>query len=183
MTRQRPLTPGDLDDQQFALYRSITAGPRSKGPQLFSLTNPDGALRGPFNAFLLSPALGDALQTLGAAIRYETHLSDRLREMAILAVAGHWDSEFERSAHEAVGRAVGLTETEISAVSDGKVPPLADPVEAAGARLTRALVRGDVDEDTWSACVPPLTPEAVFELTTLVGYYATLALQLRVFRV
>ncbi|MEU6746679.1 hypothetical protein ABZ914_10690 [Spirillospora sp. NPDC046719] len=50
-------------------------------------------------------------------------------------------------------------------------------------RLTRALVTGDVDDATWAACVPPLDRETVFELTTLVGYYATLALQMRVFRV
>jgi 4-carboxymuconolactone decarboxylase len=54
-------------------------------------------------------------------------------------------------------------------------------VERAGVRLTRALVHGDVDDATWSACVPPLTERTVFELTTLVGYYATLALQMRVF--
>jgi 4-carboxymuconolactone decarboxylase len=96
-------------------------------------------------------------------------------------VAAHWDSEFERTAHEAVGRAVGLSEAELGAIREGGLPPLEDPVERAGVRLTRALVHGDVDDATWSACVPPLTERTVFELTTLVGYYATLALQMRVF--
>ena len=43
----------------------IAAGPRSQGPQLFPLTDDDGALRGPFNAFLLAPALGDPEQLQG----------------------------------------------------------------------------------------------------------------------
>jgi 4-carboxymuconolactone decarboxylase len=49
--------------------------------------------------------------------------------------------------------------------------------------MVTALLAGDVDDRTWSACVPPLDAAAVFELTTLVGYYSTLALQMRVFRV
>jgi 4-carboxymuconolactone decarboxylase len=183
VTRQHRFLPGELSGDRRALYDAITSGPRSRGPQLFPLTDEDGALRGPFNGFLLSPPLGDALQRLGAAVRYGSTLSDRVREMAILVVAAREDSAFEREAHEAVGRAVGLTEDEVATIRAGRVPPLADPVEAASLTLARALVDGDVDDATWAACVPPLTEESVFELSTLVGYYATLALQMRVFRI
>jgi 4-carboxymuconolactone decarboxylase len=183
MTRQHRLLPAELTGDRRALYDAIVSGPRSRGPQVFPLTDEDGALRGPFNGFLLSPVLGDALQRLGAAVRYGSGLGDRVRELAVLVVAAHWDSAFERESHEAVGRAVGLSDAEVEAVREGRVPPLADPEEAAALTLTRALVAGDVDEETWAACVPPLTQETVFELSTLVGYYATLALQLRVFRV
>jgi 4-carboxymuconolactone decarboxylase len=140
-------------------------------------------LLGPFNEFLLRPALGDALQRVGAAVRYAGSLGGRAREMAILVVAAHWDSAFERTAHEAVGRAAGLTDAELAAIAAGAPLDFDDPAEAAVLRLTRALVTGDVDDATWAACVPPLDRQTVFELTTLVGYYATLALQMRVFRV
>ncbi|GAA2151478.1 carboxymuconolactone decarboxylase family protein [Actinomadura napierensis] len=182
-TRQHAFTPGELDGDRLALYRSITEGPRAKGPRLFALVSDDGVLQGPFNEFLLRPALGDALQRLGAAVRYEGALSGRSREMAILVVAAHWDSAFERTAHEAVGRAAGLTEAELAAIAAGAPLDLDDPVEAAVLRLARALAAGDVDDATWAACVPPLDRETVFEVTTLVGYYATLALQMRAFRV
>jgi 4-carboxymuconolactone decarboxylase len=183
VTRQPRFLPDELSGDRRALYDAIASGPRSRGPQLFPLTEADGALRGPFNAFLLSPALGDALQRLGAAVRYGTALSDRVREMAILVVAAREDSAFEREAHEAVGRSVGLTEDEVTALRAGQLPRLTDPEETACLVLVRALVAGDVDDETWAACIPPLSQETVFELTTLVGYYATLALQLRVFRV
>jgi 4-carboxymuconolactone decarboxylase len=183
MTRQHRFLPDDLRGDQRSLYEAITSGPRGTGPQAFALTDDDGALRGPFNAFLLAPAVGDALQRLGAAIRYGTSLSDRVRELAVLVVAAHWDSAFERESHEAVGRAVGLTDDELRALREGADLPLDDPGEAAALTLVRALVSGDADDDTWAACVPPLSRESVFELSTLVGYYATLALQLRVFRV
>ncbi len=183
MTRQHAFTPDELAGEQLAVYRSVTEGPRSQGPQLFDIVSASGTLLGPFNEFLLSPPLGDALQQLGTAIRYRSSLSDRVREMAILAVAAAWDSAFERSAHEAVGRSVGLTEPELTAIAEQAPLELDDPVEAAGLRLTRALVAGDVDDQTWVSCVPPLDRTTVFELTTLVGYYATLALQMRAFRV
>lgn len=182
-SRQPRLRPADLDEAQSRLYRAITEGPRSRGPQVFALSDAEGALNGPFGGFLLSPAVGDALQGLGAAVRYGTALSDRVREMAILAVAARWDSGFERHAHEAVGRAKGLTERELEVLRAGGVPDLEDPQERAAVRLTYALLDGDVDDPTWRSCVPPLSAALVFELITLVGYYSTLALQMRVLRV
>lgn len=182
-SRQPRLTPDRLTTEQHELYRAITEGPRASGPQLFALTDDEGSLQGPFGGFLLSPTVGNALQGLGAAVRYGTRLSDRARELAILAVAAAWDSSFEKHAHEAVGRKVGLTEDEMATVASGEMPDLDDPVETAVLRLTRALLEGDVDDEAWSACLPPLDESLVFELTTLVGYYATLALQMRVLRV
>jgi 4-carboxymuconolactone decarboxylase len=178
--RQPALRPADLTEPQLELYRAITGGPRSGGA--FSLTDADGALAGPFGGFLLSPAIGDALQQVGAAIRYRCSLTPRVRELAILAVAAHHDSPFERYAHEAVGRTVGLSEDEMTAVRNREVPTLTDESEVAVLRLTTALLSGDVDDPTWVGCVPPLEIAHVFELIALVGYYSTLALQMRVLR-
>ena len=183
MSRIPALVPGALDPDQAALYERIAGGPRARGPQHFALKNADGSLVGPFNALLISPALGGAVQELGAAVRYRTALSAREREIAILIVAHHWTSAFEVMAHEAVGRAAGLTDAELSALRDGGVPDLADEREAVCAQLTWALVRGDVDDELWARASGVIDSTTIFELTTLVGYYALLALQLRVFRV
>lgn len=177
------LAPASLTDRQRVLYGDIADGPRAAGPQHFALKNPDGSLAGPFNALLLVPALGDAIQSLGAAVRYETSLSPRERELAILVVAAHWDCEFERHAHEAVGRAAGLTEVELAVTRAGGIPPLDDDHEQLCTRLAHALTRGDVDDELWTDAARVVPIETVFELSTLVGYYALLALQLRVFRV
>ena len=177
------LPPGQLSDAQAAIYDGIARGPRAQGPQHFALTNADGSLTGPFNALLHAPGVGEAVQRLGAAVRYETVFTPRARELAILIVAAHWDSTFEIMAHEAVGRAVGVTDDELSAVRAGELPELADPVEAAVAGLAHAMTRGDVSDDEWARWAGVLGDQAVVELSTLVGYYALLALQLRVFRV
>lgn len=183
MSRLPRFVPGALTPSQKDLYESIAAGPRAQGPQHFALTAADGSLNGPFNAFLVSPELGGAVQELGAAVRYRTGLSARERETAILIVAHHWGSEFEIMAHEAVGRAAGLTDAELTALAAGDVPELADEHELLTAQVTHALARGDVDDALWARATAVLDDVTMFELTTLVGYYALLALQLRVFRV
>ncbi|TDC05127.1 carboxymuconolactone decarboxylase family protein [Nonomuraea longispora] len=174
MARLRRTPPHDLTPHARALYDKITAGPRGT-----FMVDPEGGLTGPFNAMLRSPPVGDALQELGAAVRYRTVLSDRARELAILVVAGHHDSAFERAAHEPIARDLGFTDDQLQALRDGS--PLSLPEdEQAVLDVARALVaRGDLDDDEYAK----LEESVVFELTTLVGYYTTLALQLRVFRV
>jgi 4-carboxymuconolactone decarboxylase len=177
------LEPSALDDDQRSLYDAIAGGRRAQGPQLFRLADAEGRLEGPFNGFLLQPRLGSALQALGASVRYETGLDDRSREIAILVVASLWRSDFEWYAHEAVGRSAGLDDAELAAIRDGQHEALPGP-EAVVARTTAALVtRSDLDDAEYREAVDHLGTAGLFELLTLVGYYATLALQLRVFRI
>ena len=177
-------TPADLDGPQRALYDAVAGGPRAQGPQLFRLVDEHGGLEGPFNALLLQPALGQALQAVGAAIRYGTTLPDRAREIAILVVAHHRDSDFEWYTHEAIGRHVGLTGAELTAIREHRYEVFTAIEEQVTARTAHALLdAGDLDDDAYAVAVQALGRPQVFELLTLVGYYDTLALQLRVFRV
>lgn len=181
--RRGRTAPTQLTDEQRELYDRILGGPRAAGPQHFSLADADGCLVGPFDALLLSPPVGGALQDLGAAVRYHSVLTDRVREMAILLVAASWDSAFEQTSHEAVGRAAGLTDDELAALRLGNAPQLADAAEAAAVAVVRSLLaRGDLDDHDYAHAVDRLGERSVFELSTLIGYYATLALQLRLFR-
>jgi 4-carboxymuconolactone decarboxylase len=177
------LTPDTLSDEQRAVYDAVAGGRRAQGPQLFRLVEDDGSLEGPFNAFLLQPRVGGPLQALGSAVRYETALSDLAREIAILVVSEHWDSAFERYAHQAVGRNVGLDDDQLAAIAAGRYDalPAHERVVATTTRLLAA--EGDLDDAAYETAVGALGLPGLFELLTLVGYYAALALQLRVFRV
>ncbi|SDR16359.1 carboxymuconolactone decarboxylase family protein [Thermostaphylospora chromogena] len=176
------LPPDRLTGEQRAVYDAIAKGRRAEGPQLFPLTEEDGRLRGPFNAMLLSPPVGGALQALGSALRYESDLTARERELAILVVAAHWGSAFEWEAHVAVGRHVGLTDAEIEAIRTGEPVPLDDEREAAVVAWVRELTsRWDVDDEAYARAEAVLGLRRAYELSVLVGYYSTLALQLRVF--
>jgi alkylhydroperoxidase family enzyme len=182
--RLRKLSPADLDDDQRAVYDAVAGGRRAQGPQVFPLVDRDGGLEGPFNAFLLQPRLGFAFQALGAAVRYETSLSDRAREIAILVTAVDADAAFEWYAHEALGRHAGLTGDELEALRDRRFDAFADEVERVVAATVHALcVRGDLDDDEYQRAAGLLGQAGVFELLALAGYYLALAMQLRVFRV
>jgi alkylhydroperoxidase family enzyme len=173
------LAPSDLDAAQRAVYDRIVAGPRAGGP--FRVIGPHGRLEGPFNAMLVSPAVGGALQELGAAIRYRTSLRDRAREIAILTLAAERRSDFEWYAHVQVGRTVALTDTELDALRVGEGCASFRRDEDVVRRCVQALCRtADLDERLHAEAAKELGERATVELVMLVGYYDLLALSLRV---
>jgi 4-carboxymuconolactone decarboxylase len=173
--------PEELDAPRRAVYDAVVDGPRASGP--FQLTDAEGRLEGPFNAMLVSPGVGLALQQLGAAVRYRTSLSDRARELAILALAAIRRSDFEWYAHERVGRGAGLSDAELVALRDGGCAETFSDQERAVLEAIRALATtGDLDDEAFSAAQSALGREALAELVVLVGYYDLLALSLRVWR-
>lgn len=184
MTRLHRMTRTELDDEQTALFDRIAGGERPGQKPRFSRVGPDGALEGPFNALLLSPALGAALHDVAAQVRFHSTMTDRCREIAILTVAAAWDSAYERDAHQDIGRAVGLTDAEIEALAAGRVGGFTDEVEHTVATTAFALARQqDLDDDGYASAIAVLGERTLFELISLVGHYAQVALQLRVFRV
>lgn len=184
MSRVHRFHPDELDDPQRALYAAIAGGPRAEAAALFPLTDDEGRLLGPFNAMLLSPELGSALQELGSAVRYRGALSPRSRELAILVVAAHWRCQFELDAHTHIGAQAGLTGAELDALRVGGPLHLDDDEEATVLAASRTLVRtADLSQADYEAAVSSLGPAKIFELTTLIGYYSLLAMQMRVFGV
>lgn len=177
--------PTDLDPSQGAIYERITAGPRGDG-QLFALADEQGGLEGPFNAWLLSPSLGSALEKLGDAVRFKCTIPPRWREITILVVGAHWRCAYEVYAHRRLAAAVGLSEEEIETVLLGYgEAKFVDPSEQAVLQLARRLVIGwgALDDDAYGAAVSAVGEVGVFEISVLVGYYSLLALQLAMFRV
>lgn len=175
-------TPGDLSEEQRAVYDAITAGPRGSGP--FRVTDDEGRLHGPFNAMLVNPQLGLTLQQLGADIRYRSTLDAREREIAILALAHLRDSDFEWYAHERVGVVVGMTQEELDALDAGETPGTLSDRERVVLVATRALLsERDLADSTYDDAMRLLGRTTLADLITLVGYYDLLALSLRAWRV
>jgi 4-carboxymuconolactone decarboxylase len=128
--------------------------------------------------------VGAPLQELGSALRFRTSFTKREREIATLVVAARLRSDYEWYAHERIGRRAGLSEAELTALRSGADPVLADARERIVYEAARALaVDGDLSAPMFAEATATLGRAAVVELVTLVGYYAALALQLRVFRV
>jgi 4-carboxymuconolactone decarboxylase len=175
------LVPAQLDEAQRKLYTAITGGERSEGAQHFSLTGDDGSLNGPFGIMLHAPLIGEALQSLGSAVRFQTNLTGRCREIAILQVAHALGSEFECWAHTRVAKAVGLSDEEVMALSVGAFRS-SDPTEMAVSELcANLLTSSTVTDSEYETMTEVLAPAEVIEITTLVGYYRTLAQLMTVF--
>ncbi len=182
--RLRRMSRDQLNLEQIALFDEISGGRRSQGRAKFALLGKDGALEGPFNAMLLAPVLGSALQELGAAIRYRGEISPRVRESAILMVATKGECRFERSAHEPLGLEAGLTQDDLVSLSLGATPKPLTMEEEAAFELSRRLVDySDLNDEDYLRLVAILGEATIFEISTLIGYYSTLALQIRIFRV
>lgn len=179
--RLRPLTPDELSPPQRAVYDGITGGDRLKGPQHFPVVAADGSLTGPFGVMVHAPGVGDTLQQLGATIRYRTGLGARVREIGILMVGAAMRSQYEWWAHERVARAMGFTDAELVQLKAG-VFESADPAEQAAADLCVSLIGDEpVTDADFARYTERLGTEGIIELTTLVGYYRTLAQLMAVF--
>jgi alkylhydroperoxidase family enzyme len=177
------IAPADLDDAQRAVYEAITGGPRAGQAGTVPIVDEAGRLLGPFAVMLLTPEVGNAMQQVGAKIRFSTALTGRERELGILAVAGELRSDFERLAHEPAALKLGLTQAQVNAVLSGQVPGGLSADEALICRLARVMTaeRNLRDQD-YEDGVAALGLERLAELTWLVGYYSALALSLAVFR-
>jgi 4-carboxymuconolactone decarboxylase len=168
------LEPDTLDASQRELYVSIAQGPRATGP--FSIVDPAGRLAGPFNALLHAPTIGSAVEQLGAALRFGGSLDARTRELVICSVAAHWDSAYERYAHERVAREVGVTDDELAAVRDRRIPNGLGGGEQVALELAGALLRERaVPQELYDAAADRHGPSGVVEICTVVGYYQLLA--------
>jgi 4-carboxymuconolactone decarboxylase len=177
------LAPDTLTEDQRQVYEAVVSGPRSEQSS-FGVIDDDRRLLGPYNAMLYSPAVGMSLQALGAAVRFRTGFTLREREIAILMVAAHWRSDYVWYAHQRVGRDVGLSNTEMETLRVGEDPGFTDIRERTIYSAVTNLIRAsDLDDGIYAESVSGLGHVTLVELTTLVGYYTTLALQLRVFRV
>lgn len=182
MSERLPLLrPEELSADQRALYDKLVTGKRAGGSRAFPLADEEGRLQGPFNGMLLSPGVGDALQQVGAALRFAGALTARQRELATLTVAASESAAYEWAAHTHLACTAGLTDSQIGAIRDDAPLDLPDAAEHTVLTATRELVRtGNLSDASFAQARDVLGMTALYELITLVGYYRLLALQMRV---
>lgn len=178
MSRLPPLRHDDLDPDRRQLWDSIV-GTRDAG-----MTDADGGLSGPFNAFLHAPGLGQHLTSLGLALRYDTSIERRLTEVAILTVGARWQAEFEWWAHARMARRHGVADAVIEAIRRGEDPPFQAEDERAVHAAARQLAgRGRISQDAYDAAHQVLSDTGMVELVTLCGYYTLISYLLNGFDV
>ncbi len=184
MGRLKALARSNLDSEQRALFDAITTGERSKRRPLEDFLLEDESLRGPFNAWLHVPQLGQPAQRLGESLRYQSDLPPRLRELAILTVAARWRADYEWWAHSRIAKTVGLGDETIAALKGGALPSGAGAEAKAVHRFACELMdTRQVSDETYREAVAVLGDSGAVELVTLLGYYTLVSMVLKTFKV
>jgi 4-carboxymuconolactone decarboxylase len=168
----------ELDEPGLALWNMITS---SRGAEV---VNDEGALVGPFNAWMHAPNVGVRLTELGAVLRFEISLDRRLLELAIITVGAHWKAEFEWWAHTRLARKHGVPDAALEAIGRGEAPILDREDERAVYSVARQLVDGGrIDRSTYSEAQRLLGNRGMVELVSLCGYYTLVSFTLNAFEV
>ena len=185
MPRLEPQTFDTLNDAQRVLWDNITTGPRGNPDREHGgLAGADGALIGPFNALFQSPELGDAIQKLGAAIRYQTSLPADILEVAICTMGGHWRANFEFWAHARLAVNAGVSQGAVDAIRDGEQPFFGDDRLQTVYQFGRELIENQrVSDETYNALNALVGESGVFEIASVMGYYALVSIGLNTFDV
>ncbi|UUX96201.1 carboxymuconolactone decarboxylase family protein [Aquabacterium sp. J223] len=158
--RLPPLPLDRLDADQRVAADELLNGPRK-------------AVKGPFIALLRSPAVMTHAQRLGAALRFDSVLPQRLNEFATLIVARAYSQPFEWSVHRPLAVKAGVAEATVQAVAEGRRPTTMAEDEALVHDYTMELLRHHgVGDATYEAARTLLGERGVVELTTLIGYFA-----------
>jgi 4-carboxymuconolactone decarboxylase len=166
MPRIRFPQPETMDAEQRRVHDKVVAGRRGK-------------IVGPLRAALHSPELADRWQALGEFLRYNTSLTPRQSELAILVTGRACQSPFEWYAHVLEARKAGIEQPVIDVLLQQRTPEgLAEDeqlVVAVAQELNRHKSIGDA---TYAAALARFGERTLVELTALVGYYTMVAMTL-----
>lgn len=81
-----------------------------------------GGVRGPFLCWLHSPELCDRVEALGAFVRFDCSLPEKLRELSILICSRFFDAQHSWNAHKSKAVAAGIAEAPLQAMAEKRHP-------------------------------------------------------------
>jgi 4-carboxymuconolactone decarboxylase len=182
--RLPPIAPADLTDNQKPLFEAMTAGVAAKYGG-FVTKRDDGALLGPWNAWLHDPEVGAAFWTVTQALTKARRIPDPARQVAVLATGAHFGAAYELYAHGAVARQRhGMSDRRIATLAAGERPDDLDDEEAAAFDVAKALLgRGPLPIALYDRAVALFGQGGANELIWLVGHYCFVSVTLNGFDV
>jgi len=158
--------PETMNDEQRRVYDKVVSGRR-------------GQLRGPLRAALHNPELADRWAALGELLRYDTSLTPRLSELAILVTGRACRSPFEWYAHRTEAERAGIEREIIESILEDRTPATLSDDDAVVYRYAVELNRyNSVSDTTHAEALARFGERTVVELTALVGYYTMVAMML-----
>ena len=171
MARLPDINPKKYTPEQAAVAKAITSGPR-------------GEVRGPFKMLMHNPKAADAVQRMGAYLRFDGVIDGRLRELAILITARHWTSQYEWFAHAPIAEKEGLDPAIIAALAKRQNPRFKNKDERIIYNFVTDLhTKYKVGKANYAAAQKLLGKAGVVELIVLCGHYTVVSMVLNGFEV
>ncbi len=173
--RLPPLDSEDLDAEQRAVLEAINAGPRGAARTV--------GMIGPYGVWVRAPAIGHAVQALGAAARFDTSLSQSVMEVAICTVGAFHQARFEFAAHARLAAAAGIDAAVIERLRLQQDPQL-EGDEALAWQVAHALLHQHrLDDSLYARATDRFGETGLIELVTVIGYYVLVSYTLNAFDV
>jgi 4-carboxymuconolactone decarboxylase len=177
--------PAAFTGAQRHLFDTVTATRERRANDAgFRITTPDGRLIGPFNACLLRPEVALKLLEFSSIAQSQTSLSDRVREVVILAVGAVWDARFELYAHSALAHQAGLSAESITALVNGRLPHDLSAQERIAGRVAQQLsTHHRIDDELYREAQSAFGEKGLFDIAALIGVYHSVCAVLNLFAV
>jgi 4-carboxymuconolactone decarboxylase len=167
--RLKLLSPGEMSDDQKAIYDESIASKRGSPPP-------------PMMAWLSSPEMARHATRLGAFLRYDTSLSAAESELAILVTARHWTAHFEWYAHKKIALDGGLDPQIIEDINNRRTPSFTDPKAQLIYDVARSLHEAKgLSQPLYDEATRRLGERGLAELIGLCGYYTLVSMTLNAY--
>jgi len=170
--------PSDIDPQSgFRLPLPNRDDLDEAGKRAYDRGTTPGAtiagLQGPAGVQLYSPRTAPHLSAINRYLRYESGLSPRMREIAILATARELDSQFEWVAHEPEALKEGVERSVIDIIKHRRSTAALNPADAVVIELGRQIWRDHkVSSELFARAKALFGPYKLVDLVLLMGNYA-----------
>ncbi len=174
-SRLPPIRREDLDEQGKQQYDALAG--RTGGKSL-------AGLRGPGGLNLYSPKAAQYLNGLSNYLRYDSGLSGRVREIAILVTARELDNQFEWTAHEPNALQEGVPPEVIEVIKRRQSTETLAATDATIIELGRQVfAEKKVASGVFARARNIFGDRALVELVLLMGSYSSIAALLTTFDV
>ena len=171
-SRLPPTERDSMDEEEKHIYEKLVGGDTR------TLTG----LRGPLGIGLHNPKLAEIESALNRYLRFNSGLSGRTRELAILATAREMDSRFEWAAHEQEAIKEGVERRIIDIIKYRRSTMRLNDTDAIIIQLSREIFnRRKVTSKTFSRALKIFGVKGLVNLIALMADYTATAVKFRVF--
>jgi 4-carboxymuconolactone decarboxylase len=143
-----------------------------------------GKVGAPYRVWLNSPDLCEKVEALGAYVRWDCSLPEKLREFSLCLAARHFDAQYSWNEH--VDKAIegGIAPEIMRAVAEKRTPLFQDEAEQAFYNFATELLREHfVSAPTFAKALAIFGPHGVVDIVGCIGNFSMLAMCLNAFEV